>query len=137
VRVRRIKGGAEGRLSLGIPQDSTIVNSKTELGNLTRFQGRNPNRSIRIPELSLANPSVKNSLAGRIHVTDVIPLRDGIALFRLNDGSGEYVARYGQLINDPKGKPLPELKGWTLCHTARRSAVFTDGNDFAIVPTDP
>lgn len=124
-------------MSLGIPQDSTIVNSKTELGNLTRFQGRNPNRSIRIPELSLANPSVKNSLAGRIHVTDVIPLRDGIALFRLNDGSGEYVARYGQLINDPKGKPLPELKGWTLCHTARRSAVFTDGNDFAIVPTDP
>jgi hypothetical protein len=128
---------AEGQLSIGIPQDSTVINSKAELDRLRQIQGRNPNRSIRIPELSLTNPSVKNSLAGRIHVTDVIPLRDGIALIRLNDGSGEYVARYGQPINDPKGKSLPELKGWTLCHTARRSAVFTDGNDFAIVPADP
>lgn len=90
----------------------------------------------RLPELNLATLLVKNSLAAKIHVTEVLPQHDGIALFRLNGGTGEYVARYGQPINDPKGHPIAELKGWTLCFAGRDSAVFTNGGDLAAVPSD-
>ncbi len=113
----------------GIVQNTTLVNWP-QTAEVDRG-GRRENRIVQLPELVLADSAAKNPLAPRIQLTDTFADRGGIALFRLANGKGEYVARYDRPINDPDGKPISELRGWTLCFAGRAFAVFTDGNDFA------
>ncbi len=86
-----------GRLQIGIPQRVAAVNSPiADRGGM-----REGNRTVQIPELRLKGPDAKNLLADRITITSSFRDRDGVALFRLANGKGEYVARYGQKVNDP------------------------------------
>lgn len=57
----------------------------------------------------------------------------GFLLFKLPDGSGEYVARAGQEIRSPQGQPLAGLEGWKLSFCSGRIAVFEKGDEVSVM----
>ena len=117
-----------GQLQTSIPKNVTAVNSQ-----IANRPGREINRTVRVPELRVEGPGAASPLADRIDITSGFREGDGIALFRLANGKGEYVARYGQKINDPDGRPIAELAGWTLRYANERLTVFSNGDDFCML----
>jgi len=91
-------------------------------------------RQIRTEKLVLRDERANSPLDEKLTLTFTHQdARGGLALFRLKDGTGEYVARVDQEIRNPAGDPLPELKGWKLIFAGNRIAVFGDGKEFAHV----
>ena len=65
--------------------------------------------------MNLKTIGVKNPLADMLEITLLIGGgRSGFALFRLPDGTGEFIARVGAKIADPYGKELEGFEGWRL-----------------------
>lgn len=79
----------------------------------------------------LRDKEAKNPLEGIMTVTHVHIGDGGLALFRLKDGTGEYVARTDQEIRHPDGKPVEELADWKLRFTGRNFVVFGDGEKYS------
>lgn len=98
---------------------------------------RNKVRSATTKSLVLRENEVDNPLEGKLTLTFVSASGrsgGGLALLRLKDGTGEYVARSSQEICRPDGTALAELKGWTLTYAGSKFAVFGDGKRHCYLP---
>lgn len=126
--------GAAGAFVAMSAIGSTTINTKLQNTPILPAGFQLPVRSVQIPQVDLNDTSNSNVLAGRIQVTGGFGEQGGVALFRLASGQGEYVARYGEQVLDADGRPIKELKGWTLCFANERMAVFTDGNQDVALP---
>jgi len=82
-------------------------------------------------------PAVDHSLDGVIDLTGAFNRQQGIALFRTKDGKGEYVARFGQPVLTPDGRPITALDGWRLeyASTWKEYAVFVKDGRYAVLQT--
>jgi hypothetical protein len=113
-------------------RDMLVVNSKIDVSRL-------PNGSCvaRVDGLDLTLP-LDNSLDGVVVIT-FLDQWDSIALFRTRDGKGEYVARHGQSVLDPDGKPIAALDGWRLEYASHRDdiAVFEKDGRHAVLRIVP
>ena len=85
-------------------------------------------RGVRLAELSFAKPEAKNPLAEQAQLIETLWEGDPVARVRTKDGK-EQIVKYGRAIIGHGDRPVPELRGWTLCFANRGVAVFTDGND--------
>jgi hypothetical protein len=90
---------------------------------------RNPERvpkRAKSEAIVLDMPEQKNDLAELITVTLALGTRgtEPIVLFRRKEGDGEYVARGGQELKFPDGKPMPELAGWKLIYCSSRRGAY-------------
>lgn len=110
------------------PSDTTFVNTVPE-----RDVGRQGFRTLEIPRLILNDPDRRNPLADVVTLTYITSADDGLVLFRLSDGSGEYVARHGQPITHPDGREVAALSGWRLRYVAGRLAMFTKGDETSVL----
>jgi hypothetical protein len=108
----------------GIPENVTFVNTAP-----LRDRPERGSRSVRIPRLVLSDPDRKQPLAEALTLTH---LGSGLALFRLPDGTGEYVARTGQAIAQPGGREIETLRGWQLRYVSGRVAVFAKGDETSV-----
>jgi hypothetical protein len=105
----------------------TAVNSR-----ISRTVQQTEIRDVRLPELSFAKPEAKNPLAERVHLIETLWEGDPVARVRTKGGTDQIV-KYGRAIVGPGGGPVPELRGWTLCFANRGVAIFTDGDDCAVL----
>ncbi len=128
-----VVGAAGAFVALGV-NDATTVNTKLKDNSGLPRGFRQPLRSVQIPQVDLGDTGDANVLTSRLHVTGGFPEQNGVALFRLASGKGEYVARYGEPVLDTNGRPINELKGWKLCFANDRMAVFTDGDKQIALP---
>ena len=92
-----------------------------------------PNASVEVQGITFGEKSPPNPLAGKLTLTLTTQQDQALALFKLPDGSGEYVARYEQEIKTPQGETIESLKGWRLIHAGNRLAVFANGEEIACV----
>lgn len=114
---------AGDRVDCSFADATTFVNSVPERDALNRGF-----RSVRVSRLILTDPHRKNDLADKLTITFISQSDNGLVLFRLADGSGEYVARKGKPITLPAGRPVEALSGWQLQYVARSLAVFAKDN---------
>lgn len=92
-------------------------------------------RYVRIPHLIVGQPDRENPLKGALTLTHI---GSDLVLFRLADGTGEYVARKDQPINRPDGRPIESLKGWRLQYVAdSRIATFKKGEQICVLRLEP
>ena len=95
---------------------STIINTRPARDRLD-----DGTRVVRVPRLVLSDPNRQNPLEEVVSLTFSSSSRDGIALFRLADGTGEYVARRDAPIKHPNGREISALQG--LAHALRQPAI--------------
>ena len=119
-------------VNLSYAQGTVLVNSPPPQ---RRFPAnpREPNASVEVQGITFGEKSPPNPLAGKLTLTLVTQQDQALALFKLPDGSGEYVARYDQEIKTPQGEPIEPLKGWKLIYAGNRLAVFANGEEIACV----
>jgi hypothetical protein len=124
--------GAGEELRTSIPQKATFVNSTpVERPGLPARAGSS---SIKVEGLELYQKPLANPLQDKLKITHMSgSTSSGFLLFHLPDGSGEYVARTGQEIRSPQGRPLAGLEGWKLNFCSGRIAMFEKGNEVSIM----
>lgn len=130
VRQSILAGPEEVRVSHA--EGSLFVNSPAPQ---RRFPGdpREANQSVEVQGIKFGEKSPPNPLEGKLTLTLAVQYDQGLALFKLPDGSGEYVARYDQEIKTPQGEPIESLKGWKLIYSGNRLAIFGRGEEIACV----
>jgi hypothetical protein len=91
------------------------------------------NKSVELKGIIFGAKAPKCPLEGKLTLTLAIERDEPLALFKLPDGTGEYVARYEQEIKTPQGQAIETLKGWKLIYAGNRLAVFANGDEIACV----
>jgi len=94
----------------------------------------NKSRAVHVPGLELT-PAFDNSLNDVAKLTFAVRYPEKIALLRMKDGKGEYVARYGQPVLDPHGRPVAAFDGWQL-DFAWEYAVFVKDGRYAMMEVE-
>jgi hypothetical protein len=119
-------------LAAGELTDSGILKNVTFVNVTPQNRGiERDSRYVTIPRLILSDPQRVDPLAG---VATITYLSRDLALFRLADGTGEYVARKDQPIRHPDGRPIDAFAGWKLSYVAgSRIAVFAKDDEFGIL----
>lgn len=111
---------------------TTFLNARAPM----QFGGvpeRMANKSVDLQGIHFGAKAPKCSLEGKLTLTLAIERDEPLALFKLPDGTGEYVARYEQEIKTPQGEPIESLAGWKLIYAGNRLAVFAKGEEIAYV----
>jgi hypothetical protein len=113
-------------------ESTVFVNSKLPP---PRFAGdpRATNKSVELQGIKFGEKSPEDPLVGKLTLTLSTQQDQGLALFKLPDGTGEFVARYEQEIKTPQGQPIESLQGWKLIYAGNRLAVFANGEEIACV----
>lgn len=119
-------------VSLSHAQGTILVNSPLPQRRFPEDR-REPNTSVEVQGIKFGEKSPPNPLEGKLTLTLALQYDQALALFKLPDGSGEYVARYDQEIKTPQGEPIESLKGWKLIYSGNRLAVFGCGEEIACV----
>ena len=125
-----LAGPAEVNLSIA---DGTVLVNSPAPQRRVAAAGRDPNQTVEIKGLTFGEKSPQNPLEDKLTVTMATQNGEALALFKLPDGTGEYVARYDQEIKTPQGEPIDSLKGWKLIYAGNRLAVFANGEEIACV----
>lgn len=123
--------GATGELRTSIPQKAIFVNC--EPVERPGFPARVGSTSIKVEGLDLRTKPAPNPLADKLRLTYLSGGTSGFVLFHLPDGRGEYVARTGQEVRSPEGKPLDGLEGWKLNFCGSRIAMFEKGEEVSLM----
>jgi hypothetical protein len=116
------------QVTTSIAESSVFVNGPAP-GRRIPGDPREPNCSVEVKGIVFGNKSAANRLEGKLTLTLAMQYDQAIALFKLPDGTGEYVARYEQEIKTPQGQPIESLKGWKLIYAGNRLAVFANGEE--------
>jgi hypothetical protein len=114
-------------------ESTVFVNSKPPM---PRFAGEDPrmtNKAVEVNGIKFGEKAPQDPLDGKLILTLATQQDQALALFKLPDGSGEYVARYEQEIKTPQGQPIESLQGWKLIYAGNRLAVFANGDEIACV----
>ena len=130
VHVSRASGSMIGATE---PVKISMGNNGTVLINATPDQraGRHGDvKGVIARGLVLRDKKIENPLKDTLTLTHASALDGGLALFRLKDGSGEYVARTDKEILRADGTPLAELAGWKLSYTGKGFVIFGDGDRY-------
>jgi hypothetical protein len=113
-------------------QGTVLVNSQPPQRRFP-VNPREPNTAVEVQGVTFGEKSPANPLEGKLTLTLAAQYDQGLALFKLPDGTGEYVARYEQEIKTPQGELIESLKGWKLIYAGNRLAVFANGEEIACV----
>ncbi len=125
-----LAGPAEVNLSHA--QGTVLVNSPAPQRHFPA-NPREPNASVEVQGITFGEKSPPNPLEGKLTLTLATQQDQALVLFKLPDGSGEYVSRYDQEIKTPQGQPIESLQGWKLIYAGNRLAVFANGDEIACV----
>jgi hypothetical protein len=93
-------------------------------------------KQVESEAVTLTLDAPEDSLGEKLILTMVVASRtDPIAIFRRQEGKGEYVARAGEPLTFPhSGEAIPELEGWKLVYCGRRGyAIFDKDGEQALV----
>lgn len=126
----------DSMLGASEPIALSSVDASTVLIN-TRPDERAARRGVRgvVAEgLVIHDEKTINPLAEKVTITLATAEDGGVALFRLSNGSGEYVARVDQDIHGPNGAAVAELAGWKLQYAGKGFVVFGDGERYSYLP---
>ncbi len=119
-------------VTLSHAQGTVLVNSPPPKRQFPA-NPREPNSSVEVQGITFGEKSPPNPLDGKLTLTLATQQDQALALFKLPDGTGEYIARYEQEIKTPQGQPIESLKGWKLIYAGNRLAVFANGEEIACV----
>jgi hypothetical protein len=114
-------------------EGSTFVNSAIPMRPGGFVPGRAENKSVDVKGIVFGAKAPPSPLEGKLNITLATQQDQALVLFKLADGTGEYVARYEQEIKTPQGQPIEALKGWKLIYAGNRLAVFANGDEIACV----
>jgi hypothetical protein len=114
-------------------QGSTFVNSAIPMRPGGLAPGGAENKSVEVQGIVFGAKAPPSPLEGKLTITLATQQDQALALFKLPDGTGEYVARYEQEIKTPQGKPIEALQGWRLIYAGNQLAVFSKGDEIACV----
>ncbi|HUE69585.1 MAG TPA: hypothetical protein VMP01_01750 [Pirellulaceae bacterium] len=127
-----ILAGPEG-VQVSHAEGSTFVNSAIPMRPGGLPPGRAENKSVEAQGIVFGAKAPQSPLEGKLTITLATQQGEALALFKLPDGTGEFVARYEQEIKTPQGQPIESLQGWKLIYAGNRLAVFANGEEIACV----
>jgi len=111
-------------VEVSLAQDATFINSK-----VTRAGTQNNVKNIDGKPLPLGEPPA-SPLEKQMELLGYVAAPQG-ALFRF--AGRRLFAEKDQPIVDERGEPVKELAGWTLAHIDTRMALFTSGEQEALL----
>jgi hypothetical protein len=118
---------ADSAVATGSNNAVVLVNARLDDGSAA-----DGIRTAKLPELHLGDRATKNRLADRVQLLETLWQGDRVARVRIVGGN-DHVIHCGESLTEVGGKPIAGLERWSLCFAKSDMALFSDGDDFAVL----